>query len=145
MLTIISLEVFCRYVLNTTLMVGIQEIAKWSFVWLSAMGCSALVYLKGHVAVDYFVSTFLSKENQHRVDILGQVFLLIFLFCSLWTGFPYAIRQWHRFSTSAELPTTIVFICIPVAFCFMGVHVISNLTETIEELRRSGSGQDNRA
>lgn len=32
MLAIVSLEVFFRYVLNTTLMVGVQEIAKWSFV-----------------------------------------------------------------------------------------------------------------
>lgn len=135
MLAIVSLEVFFRYVLNTTLMVGVQEIAKWSFVWLSALGCSALLYRKGHVAVEYFVSTFLPPRFQHLVDLIGNLFLLTFLLVAGWVGFPFAIGQWHRCSTSAEIPTTFVFISVPVAMCFMTIHALTAIVNHFRQFR----------
>lgn len=136
MLIIVTTEVFYRYVLNKTLMVGIQEIAKWSFVWLSAMGCSALVYKKGHVAVEYFMNRFLNQRQQKVIDIIFLTFLLVFVAATIWTGFPFAIGQWYRFSTSAEIPTTVVYLCIPISFCFMLVHVFAQLMMSARELRK---------
>ena len=145
MLIIVSLEVFCRYVLNLTLMIGIQEIAKWSFVWLSALGCSALVYRKGHVAVEYFMDRFLNQRQQRIIDIIFLIFLLIFVAATIWSGFPFAIGQWHRFSTSAEIPTTFVYLCIPISFCFMLVHLFVQLMTEIRAFREGGERQEEKA
>ena len=133
MLSIVSAEVFCRYVLNTTLMVGIQEIAKWSFVWLTAIGCSAMVYRKGHVAVEYFMERLLNRSQQRVIDIIFLIFMSVFIITTIWSGFPFAFGQWHRFSTSAEIPKTVVYLSIPVSFCFMLIHVLSQLIEKIKE------------
>ena len=37
MVSIVSIEVILRYCFHTTLMVGIQEIAVWAFIWMVAM------------------------------------------------------------------------------------------------------------
>ena len=142
MMSIIAIEVFFRYVLNMTLMVGVQEIAKWAFVWMSALACSAVYYKRGHVAVEYFVDRFVPKRLHAWLDLAMNLFVLSFLVTFVASGYPYAIGQWHRETTSADLPATIVFISVPVAFTFMTVHCLAGIAVIVNRLRGRETTED---
>ena len=44
MILIVTAEVISRYCFGTTLMVGVQELAMWAFIWMVTMACAALVH-----------------------------------------------------------------------------------------------------
>ena len=134
MLCIVSLEVFWRYCLGTTLMVGIQEIAKWSFVWLATMACAAVLGREKHIAVEYFVKKFFPVAVQNWIYIITQVVVLFFLISVVVTGFPFAIDQWHMRATSTDIPKTFVYLSIPVSMSFMIFHILTQLISRIRSM-----------
>ena len=134
MLCIVSLEVFWRYCLGTTLMVGIQEIAKWSFVWLATMACAAVLGREKHIAVEYFVKKFFPVAVQNWIYIITQVVVLFFLISVVVTGFPFAIDQWHMRATSTDIPKTFVYLSIPVSMSFMIFHILIHLISRIRSM-----------
>ena len=134
MLSIVSLEVFWRYCLGTTLMVGIQEIAKWSFVWLATMACAAVLGREKHIAVEYFVKKFFPAPVQNWIYIITQVVVLFFLISVVVTGFPFAIDQWHMRATSTDIPKTFVYLSIPVSMSFMIFHILTQLISRIRSM-----------
>lgn len=135
MVSIVSLEVFCRYCIGTTLMVGIQEIAKWTFVWLATMACAAVLGREKHIAVEYFVKRFFSATVQNWIYTITQLFVLFFLISVVVTGFPFAIDQWQMRATSTDIPKTFVYLSIPVSMSFMIFHVLIQLISRIRSMR----------
>ena len=134
MIAIVSLEVVFRYCLGTTLMVGIQEIAKWSFVWLVAMASAALVHRKKHIAVEYFVTTFCPAKLQNIIALLTQAFLIFFMVSVIVSGFPFAFDQWWMRATSANIPKTFPYLAVPVSFTFMLIHSLVEIGEVLRKL-----------
>ena len=135
MVSVVSLEIFYRYCIGTTLMVGIQEIAKWSFVWLATMSCAAAVGREKHIAVEYFVKRFFSTRVQNYIYIITQVLVLFFLFSVVVSGFPFAVDQWHMRATSTDIPKTFVYLSIPVSMSFMIFHTLIQLILRIRSMR----------
>lgn len=138
MIVIVSLEVGCRYCLGTTLMVGIQEFAKWSFVWLVAMAGAAMVHNKKHIAVEYFLTTFCPPRLQDIVYLLTQFFLLFFFAAVIISGFPFAFDQWWMRATSANIPKTFPYLAVPVAFSFMLLHSVVQTGQVLRKLFLTG-------
>jgi TRAP-type C4-dicarboxylate transport system permease small subunit len=141
-ISIVSLEVFCRYCLGTTLMVGIQEIAKWSFVWLATVACAAVVAQEKHIAVEYFVKKFFSAPNDDRIYIVTQCMVLFFLLSVIISGFPFAMDQWNMRATSTNIPKTFVYLSIPVSMSFMAFHVLSKILSKILRMRENNRRRD---
>ena len=125
MVTIVSLEVICRYCFRTTLMVGIQEIAIWCFIWMVAMGCAALMHTNGHIAVEYFVKRFCPPKLQDSIEVTTNLILIFFFISIIVTGYPFAIDQWSMRATSADIPKTFPYMAIPVSMTFMLVHTLT--------------------
>jgi len=135
MLSIVSLEVFWRYCLGTTLMVGIQEIAKWSFVWLATMACAAMVNRQQHIEVEYFVKKFFNRSVQDGIYIVTHLLVMFFLVSVMVTGFPFAIDQWQMRATSTDIPKTFVYLSIPVSMSFMFYHMVVQLISKVRSMR----------
>ena len=142
MLSIVSLEVFWRYCLGTTLMVGIQEIAKWSFVWLATMACAAMVSRQEHIAVEYFVKKFFNRSVQDGIYIVTHLLVMFFLVSVMVTGFPFAIDQWQMRATSTDIPKTFVYLSIPVSMSFMFYHMVVQLILKVRSMRSEKKGED---
>ena len=136
-ISIVSLEVMCRYCFDRTLMVGVQEIAVWSFIWMVTMGCAALVHQKGHITVEYFVKKFCPAKVQDVIEILTHGVLILFFVVVLVTGYPFAVDQWQMRSTSANIPKTFSYLAIPVSMTFMLVHTITRIVTRIKFLFKS--------
>lgn len=136
MIVIVSTEVFCRYVLGTTLMVGIQELAKWAFIWFVIMAIAAEVYRKKHIACEFFFNKLCPEKIQPYVQIVVGAFLVFFLFAVIVTGYPYAIDQWQMKTTSANIPKTFPYLAIPVCMTFVLVHVLSQIWTNIKSIMK---------
>ena len=134
MCSIVIAEVTWRYLLDTTVMVGVQELAKWSYIWMVNMACAALFYKKMHIAVEYFMKSFCPLKIQNIIYLLTTVFLALSLITIVVSGFPFAIGQWQMRATSADIPKTIPFLSVPVAFSFMLIHSIINIKEILEKI-----------
>jgi TRAP-type C4-dicarboxylate transport system permease small subunit len=135
MISVVSLEVFWRYCSATTLMVGIQEIAKWSFVWLATMACAAMVSRQEHIAVEYFVKRFFNRGVQDGIYIITHLLVMFFLVSVMVTGFPFAIDQWQMRATSTDIPKTFVYLSIPVSMSFMFYHMVVQLISKARSMR----------
>jgi len=142
MIVIVTAEVACRYCLGTTLMVGVQEFAMWSFIWMVTMACAALVHQKKHIAVEYFLQTFCPPGIQDIVYLLTEVFLIFFFVAVIITGFPFAFGQWGMRTTSANIPKTIPFLAVPVAISFMLVHSSLQIGRVLRKLFSSGAASE---
>ena len=143
MCSIVVAEVAWRYLLDTTVMVGVQELAKWSYIWMVNMACAALFYKKMHIAVEYFMKSYCPIKIQNIIYLLTTVFLALSLITIIVSGFPFAVGQWQMRATSADIPKTIPFLSVPVAFSFMLIHSIVNIKEIIEKIFIStGSKED---
>ena len=136
MLALVGLEVGYRYIFGATLMVGIQEIAKWSFVWLVAMACPAVLHLKGHVTVDYFMSRFIPARLHKPAYYLTQLALLHFFVIVAATGFPFAVNQWSIRSTSSNIPNTFLYLALPLSMTFMFIHTLAQVWDRFTEDKR---------
>lgn len=134
MCSIVLAEVAWRYLLGTTVMVGVQEIAKWSYIWMVNMACAALFYKKMHIAVEYFMKTFCPVKIQNIIYLLTEVLLALALAAIIITGFPFAIGQWQMRATSADIPKTFPFLSVPVAFSFMLIHSIMHVKGIVERI-----------
>ena len=143
MILIVSAEVTSRYCFGTTLMVGVQELAMWSFIWMVTMACAAMVYEKKHIAVEYFLHTFCpSIKARKAVFIATEAFLIFFFIAVILTGYPYALDQWSMKTTSANLPKTIPFLAVPVSISFMLVHSLVQLGAALKSLFQPGSSRE---
>lgn len=132
MIAIVSAEVTCRYIFGTTLMVGVQELAMWSFIWMVTMACAALVYEKKHIAVEYFMDKLCPARYQEVVYLFTEAFLIFFFGAVIWTGFPFALDQWSMRTTSANIPKTIPFMAVPVSISFMLIHSLVQFGEAVQ-------------
>lgn len=142
MIVIVSAEVACRYIFGTTLMVGVQELAMWSFIWMVTMACAALVYEKKHIAVEYFMQTFCPPKYQERIYLFTEAFLIFFFVAIIWTGFPFAFEQWGMRTTSANIPKTIPFLAVPVSVSFMLVHSLVQFGEVFRSVFSQSSARE---
>lgn len=134
MCLIVTAEVIWRALTDTTVMVGVQELAKWSYIWMVNMACAALCYKKMHIAVEYFMKTFCPQKLQDIIDLFTTIILALSFIAVVITGFPFAVDQWQMRATSADIPKTIPFLSVPVAFSFMLIHSIVQIREILARI-----------
>lgn len=143
MCVIVMAEVAWRALMGTTVMVGVQEFAKWSYIWMVNMACAALCYQKMHMVVEYFMQKFCPKRLQNIIDIITTTLLALSFIAIVTTGFPFAVDQWQLRSTSADIPKTIPFLSVPVAFSLMLIHSIVQITDIIKRMSSSKVSREN--
>lgn len=143
MCLIVTAEVVWRGLMNTTVMVGVQELAKWSYIWMVNMACAALCYQKAHIAVEYFMKKFCPDKVQDIIDLFTTILLALAFLAIVITGFPFAIDQWQMRATSADIPKTFPFLSVPVSFSFMLVHSIVQIVKIAKKLSSAKSSGEN--
>lgn len=123
MVSVTSVEVVCRYIFNTTLLVGISELINWLFVWIVFIGLGAVTQKKGNIGITYFIEK-TPKHFQLISSVLMNIFLLIFCFIVIKTGFRFAAGQKSIMTTAANIPKTYLYLSVPIGMIFVSLHVI---------------------
>jgi len=133
MVSAVFIEVVIRRAFSLTLLVGISEIINWVFVWFVVFSCAALVKLKGHIAIDYFVQKLIPQKLHHILVILINAIIMIFLIYVIISGLTFSLGQLRILATAANIPKTYVYLSIPVGMTFMFFHI---MVQTVEKIFR---------
>ena len=112
----ISLQVFCRYVLNHPLSWP-EEVAKLAFVWGSFFGATVGVRRRAHIAIEALVLV-LPERIRRTFGVFVQLGVLTVLAVLCWSGV-----QMVRMASASILPA----INIPAAYLYLPVPLCAAL------------------
>jgi|APIni6443716594_1056825.scaffolds.fasta_scaffold02823_1 C4-dicarboxylate transporter DctQ subunit len=108
----ISLQVFCRYILNHPLSWP-EEVAKLAFVWGSFFGATVGVRRKAHIAIEALVLVVPGRVRE-AFGVVVDLGVLAVLAVLGWSGV-----QMVRMASTSILPA----INIPVAYLYLPVPI----------------------
>jgi TRAP-type C4-dicarboxylate transport system permease small subunit len=120
-----SLQVFTRYVLNAS-MIGTEEVARFSFIWMSMLGCSVAVGRAAHPTI-----TLISDRMKgiYKKILTSVVFVLISLGALILIV--YGIEMVSITTTSRSpillVPTAYIYLAIPVGGLGILLHCIQQI------------------
>ena len=123
-ITIISViaQVIFRYVLHNPL-VGSEELAKLSFVWMIFFGAAIVTRDHLHIQVDYFFLK-LPPPVQHGVTLLTRLVTLLLFSVVLFFGIQVVAVQSGMKSVGLNLPLACYSIAVPVGSLFLIYYTV---------------------
>jgi TRAP-type C4-dicarboxylate transport system permease small subunit len=114
---VIGLQVFCRYVLNASL-VWPEELARYAMVWITCLASGLAVRHAAHAGVDSVIRRVPAAAR--RATLLGgHLLILAFLGVVLVAGVGMVGRVAGQTSAALELPMAIPYAAIPVGAALM--------------------------
>jgi len=133
MVFVVSLQVFCRYVLNSALLWP-EELTVFLMSWMTFIG--AAIALRGweHIGIDFFVRK-LSTKMRDIVNLFVRFLVLIFVVFLLVTGINLVTTSSHMISDALRISLVWPRLSVPVGAAFMLIHVIHLTYQDIINLR----------
>ena len=108
-----------------------EEIARYMFIWLTYIGCSAAIHERRHISVD-LIDLFLKERGKFIISIFGNVVFLMFAIILAYYGFLVTQRVSNQISPAAQLPMSIPYASICISG---GLMVIRLIQDTILRFR----------
>ena len=133
MVFVVSLQVFCRYVLNSALLWP-EELTIFLMSWMTFIG--AAIALRGweHIGIDFFVRK-LSTKMRNIVNIVVRLLVLFFVVFLLFTGIDLVRTSSHMISDALRISLIWPRLSVPVGAGFMLVHIIHLTYQDIINLK----------
>jgi TRAP-type C4-dicarboxylate transport system permease small subunit len=132
MTVLVSAQIISRYVFNFPLG-WTEEMARFSFVWVSFLGASALMQVREHINVTVFVDAFpprLRTLCSFLANCCGLI--CIYFFCI--GGIALTTNEWRQLAPATEVPMGWIYVVIPVSAALMGTWVLLQTIESAQEL-----------
>ena len=130
MALLVAVQVFCRYILNSSLFWS-EELARYMLVWLSFFGATVAYYRNLHPGVDTITSRLsASKQRISRlmVHIITMALGVIMLISG--TQFAWFIRM--QVSPALSIPKWIILIVIPLSGVLFFVYALLFFLKTLQ-------------
>lgn len=135
-ITAVVVQVFFRYILHSPL-VGSEEFAKLSFVWLVFFGAAAVTRDKAHIQVDFFMGL-VRPAFQAYVALAMELVTVILFIVVIKYGIEFTKVQAGMKSVGLDIPLTFYSFAVPVGSFFILYYT---LLEIIRFKRpKQGSG-----
>lgn len=132
----VTLQIFARFTELIPRYIWTEEAARFLLVWMIMIGAMIGVREGSHFIVDLFPSA--TGKFKAALDLVANVFMLIFGAVFLWYGIEFTEFAWFRISELAELPLWTIHIAWPIAgfswLLFTGEH----MWDSIQVLRGHG-------
>jgi len=132
----VSLQIIFRYVFNIPLDWS-EEVARFSFVWVSFFGASALMRVREHINVAVFLDRFPPRLRAYAV-LLANLCALVCVYFFLVGGIALAYHEWRQLAPATEIKMGWVYLAIPIASVLMGIWIVIQTVESILALRGEG-------
>ena len=118
----VSLQIVFRYVFNIPLGWS-EEVARFSFVWVSFFGASALMRLREHINVNVFVERF-SPRLRAASTFLADLVALVCVYFFVVGGISLTTNEWKQLAPATEIPMGWVYLAIPISAGLMAAWVV---------------------
>ena len=131
MSAVIVAQVFCRYVLNSSLSWS-EELARYLFIWMIYIGISYGVKLDKHICVDA-VYTFAPKGIKRYYAIVGYLLVLLFAVAMVYYGVLVVGMQISsgQVSPAMGVPMQYVYAAPVVGFVLTAIRLVQKVIEAI--------------
>jgi TRAP-type C4-dicarboxylate transport system permease small subunit len=135
-LAVMAGAVFLQVVLRYFGLVGIdglEEVPRYLFVWLIAIGGAAAMYRNEHTALDYFVNL-MGRQGRALVLVLtNAVAIAVFLYL-IQLSLVLVPNAQLQTSAGLDLPLGYVFAAIPVGAFLIILPMVRNILSALREL-----------
>lgn len=127
MVLVVCWSVICRYLLKIPFLQG-EELARFMMIYVVYIGTSIGVKSKTHIGVEVFVDM-LPEKPHHYVKIFTEIlsFALFALMFVLSIQMLMHLIKTNQMTTTTQVPTAIVFACIPMGLLMSVVHYLFNI------------------
>jgi TRAP-type C4-dicarboxylate transport system permease small subunit len=129
----VSLQIVFRYVFNVPLGWS-EEVARFSFVWVSFFGASALMRVQEHINVTVFVDRFPARLRAVAV-FMANVCGLICVYFFLVGGIALTTNEWSQLAPATQVPMGWIYLVIPVSAGLMAIWMAIHTIEAAMKLR----------
>ena len=123
MTLVVLLGVFTRYVMNDAL-AWIEELARYSMIWLSWLGGGLALRRGAHIAMEFFTDA-LPPKARAAVLFVGRLGVFVFLGICLWYGIDLTLRVSAQSTIALGISMQIPYAAIPVGSLLMAYHLIA--------------------
>lgn len=117
--------IFGRNFFNTSF-ASLEEISRYTFVWLTFIGAAIAFKRKEHMGMDFIVSKLRGKAEKY-VEALQDIFALILFALFIYYGAELAILNMNVVSLQSGIPMGYVYFIIPISGFIMAVHAIDHM------------------
>lgn len=133
----VSVKIIFRYFLHEAL-VGVDEIAEISMLYLTFLGAAWLLRRGGHITIDLLFAR-LKPKTQARLNIITSVFGLFISLILVWYGTTATVSFWQRgilTPTILEVPRALIIGIIPAGSLLLALQFLrrawANLTGKLD-------------
>ena len=132
MSAVIVAQVFCRYVLNSSLSWS-EELARYLFIWMIYIGISYGVKLDKHICVDA-VYSFAPKSIKRYYAIVSYLLFLLFAVAMVYYGILVVGMQISsgQVSPAMGVPMQYVYAAPVVGFVLTAIRLVQKVIESIK-------------
>jgi len=130
MAILVAVQVFCRYILNSSLFWS-EELARYMLVWLSFFGATVAYYHHLHPGVDVLTSRLSAVKQQISqlvVHLISMALALVMVISG--TQFAWFVRM--QISPALGLPKWIILAVIPLSGTVLFFYALTFLVQTIK-------------
>ena len=128
----VFLQIVFRYVFNIPLGWS-EEMARFSFVWVSFFGASALMRVREHVNVTVFVDNFPPRLRAVCV-LIANLCALIFAYYFVVGGIALTTNEWAQLAPAMQIPMGWVYVVIPISATLMAIWIALQTIEAFGTL-----------
>ena len=128
--------IFGRNFFNTAF-ASLEEISRFTFVWLTFIGAAIAFKRKEHMGMDFIVSKLKGKIAIY-VEIVQDIFALILFALFIYYGTELAVLNISVVSLQSGIPMGYVYAIIPISGLLMAIHALDHLFKKTK--RKYGDG-----
>ncbi|MBN1499241.1 MAG: TRAP transporter small permease [Spirochaetes bacterium] len=126
MCLIVSVNVFCRYVLNHSIFWS-DEVALLLVVWFSFIGMALAVMDKLHIAIQLFMSKCSENVDKNIVQKFTDLMILLYSLVLIFYGFNLFRAGLTNTLPSTGMPTAVVYGVLPFSGILIFYESFTNL------------------
>ncbi len=131
MAILVAVQVFCRYILNSSLFWS-EELARYMLVWLSFFGATVAYYRNLHPGVDALTSR-LSVSRQRISQLLVYITTMGLALIMVISGTQFAWFVRMQISPALSIHKWIILIVIPLSGTLLFVYALTFFLKTLQQ------------
>jgi len=132
MALIIFVQVFCRYVLGSSLFWA-DELTRYLLFYITFLGSSVAMkkgYFTDMVSIRFFIDRF-SLKSQRILKLTSDILIIIFLVVIIKYGVTFCKLNMSQISPAIRVPIYYVYLSIPIGCFLMAFYTIVDLINSI--------------
>lgn len=137
---VICAQVVKRYLLNDPLAWS-EEFSRYSFVWITYIGCAYCVGVDNHTRIDFLFAK-LGRKTQAVLAVLGNLAGIFTFAYILPKGFAYAVNNYRFVTAAMQLPMTYLYMVLPVGCALTILHLVLKSVLAFETPKTEGGGAE---